>query len=142
MNSLKLPNPRMMDVAVPANLHQGLHQEEIAKRGWALSAEEAIRLIGRDDTEFIDLREDNERERQGMIPGSLHAPYTELTVNLLPGGIIRDHAADPGRQVLLYCAFGERSAMAVRAARSAGMDTVRHIHGGIAAWKKANGPLA
>ena len=142
MNSLNLPDPKMMDVAVPANLHQGLHQEEIAKRGWAATPDQAIRLVGRDDTEFIDLREDSERERQGVIPGSLHAPYTELTTSLLPGGIIRDRAADSGRQVLLYCAFGERSAMAVRAARSAGMDTVRHIHGGIAAWKKANGPLA
>jgi hypothetical protein len=37
MNNLKLPNPKMMDVAVPANLHVGLHQEEVAKRGWALS---------------------------------------------------------------------------------------------------------
>src|SRR5689334_8742864 len=30
MNNLKLPNPKMMDVAVPANLRQGLHQDEIA----------------------------------------------------------------------------------------------------------------
>src|SRR5580658_6017211 len=34
MNNLKLPNPKMMDVAVPANIHVGLHQEEIARRGW------------------------------------------------------------------------------------------------------------
>ncbi|MET0868004.1 MAG: MBL fold metallo-hydrolase, partial [Pseudorhodoplanes sp.] len=38
MNNLNLPNPKMMDVAVPANLHVGLHQEEIAKRGWAIVA--------------------------------------------------------------------------------------------------------
>ena len=35
MASLNLPNPKMMDVAVPANIHQGLHQEEVARRGWA-----------------------------------------------------------------------------------------------------------
>src|SRR5438105_5111391 len=34
MNSLNLPNPKMMDVAVPANMRVGFHQEEIAKRGW------------------------------------------------------------------------------------------------------------
>src|SRR5215217_1089083 len=28
MNSLKLPNPKMMDVAVPANMHIGLAQDE------------------------------------------------------------------------------------------------------------------
>jgi hypothetical protein len=41
MASLNLPNPRMMDVAVPTNMHQGLHQEEVARLGWALSAVEA-----------------------------------------------------------------------------------------------------
>ncbi len=32
MNNLKLPNPKMMDVAVPANMHIGLHQDEVAKK--------------------------------------------------------------------------------------------------------------
>src|SRR5271170_5744201 len=41
MNSLKLPNPKMMDVAVPANMRVGLRQEEIARKGWALLAAEA-----------------------------------------------------------------------------------------------------
>jgi len=41
MNNLKLPNPKMMDVAVPANMHVGLRQRDIARRGWALSAAEA-----------------------------------------------------------------------------------------------------
>ena len=41
MESLHLPNPKMMDVAVPANIHQGLHQEDVARKGWAFSAEDA-----------------------------------------------------------------------------------------------------
>src|ERR1700685_2539451 len=44
MNNLKLPNPKMMDVAVPANMHVGLHQDAIAKKGWALSAADAMAL--------------------------------------------------------------------------------------------------
>ena len=39
MASLNLPNPKMMDVAVPANIHQGLHQEDVARKGWAFSAD-------------------------------------------------------------------------------------------------------
>jgi sulfur dioxygenase len=31
--------------------------------------------------------------------------------------------------------------MAVRAAHDAGLETACHIHGGIDAWKKADGPL-
>src|ERR1700731_2653501 len=46
MNSLALPNPKMMDVAVPANMRVGLAQEEIARRGWAIRAEEAVALVG------------------------------------------------------------------------------------------------
>ena len=41
MSNLNLPNPKMMDVAVPANMRVGLAQEEIARRGWAVSATEA-----------------------------------------------------------------------------------------------------
>ena len=36
MNGLNLSNPKMMDVAVPANMRQGLAQQEIARRGWAV----------------------------------------------------------------------------------------------------------
>ena len=42
MNNLNLPNPKMMDVAVPANLRVGLAQEAIAQRGWAVSADDAV----------------------------------------------------------------------------------------------------
>jgi sulfur dioxygenase len=42
MNNLKLANPKMMDVAVPANMKVGLHQEEIARRGWAVTAAQAL----------------------------------------------------------------------------------------------------
>ena len=46
MASLNLPNPKMMDVAVPANIHQGLHQQDVARKGWAFSAAEARRSSG------------------------------------------------------------------------------------------------
>src|SRR6266542_4347866 len=117
MNSLHLPNPKMMDVAVPANLRVGLAQEEIAKRGWAMSAEQAMALLGRADVALIDLRERREREKHGSIPGSLHAPYPDLVENIRPGGMLYELAAATGKRIVFYCAFGERSAMAVEAAR-------------------------
>jgi sulfur dioxygenase len=82
MGKLNLPNPKMMDVAVPANMRVGFAQEEIARRGWAVSAREAQELIGRPDVTLIDLRERNEREKHGVIPGSLHAPYPDLAANV------------------------------------------------------------
>ena len=138
MASLHLPNPKMMDVAVPANAHQGLHQEEIARRGWAISAEAAKDLVGRADVALIDLREKSERERKGAIPGALHAPYADLMDNIGDGGLIHELAAS-GKSIVFYCAFGERSAMAVQAAQDKGMTSARHIEGGMAAWTKAGG---
>jgi sulfur dioxygenase len=141
MNNLKLANPQMMDVAVPANMRVGLAQEDIARHGWAVSAAEALTLTGRSDVALVDLRERTEREKHGVIAGSLHAPYRELAENVRPGGMLHELARATGKRIIFYCAFGERSAMAVRAAQDAGLTSAAHIQGGIDAWKKAHGPL-
>jgi glyoxylase-like metal-dependent hydrolase (beta-lactamase superfamily II)/rhodanese-related sulfurtransferase len=141
MNNLKLPNPKMMDVAVPANVHVGLHQDEIARKGWAVTAAQAMQLRGRPDIAIVDLREKSERERHGVIPGSLHAPYPDLQENIGAGGMLHELAAATGKRIVFYCAFGERSAMAVQAAQDAGLKAACHIEGGIDAWKKADGPI-
>lgn len=141
MGNLKLPNPKMMDVAVPANMHIGLHQEEIARKGWAVTAGEALLMLGHRDIAFVDLREKSERERHGAIPGALHAPYPDLQDNLAEGGILHELAAATGKRILFYCAFGERSAMAVEAAQEAGLTSACHLEGGVDAWKKAKGPV-
>src|SRR3954462_7589718 len=142
MANLKLPNPKMMDVAVPANMHVGLHQEELAKQGLALSAFDAIKSLGRPDILLVDLREISERAKHGTISGALHAPYLGIAESLKPGGMLREVAAATGRRVVFFCAFGERSAMAVAAAKSAGLTNTAHIEGGIDAWKKVGGPVA
>jgi glyoxylase-like metal-dependent hydrolase (beta-lactamase superfamily II)/rhodanese-related sulfurtransferase len=141
MNGLNLSNPKMMDVAVPANMRQGLAQAEIAHLGWAVDATRAQTVVGCKDTVLVDLREKSERQKHGSIPGALHAPYSDLEENIQPGGILYELASATDRRMLFYCAFGERSAMAVRAAHDAGLETACHIHGGIDAWKKAGGPL-
>jgi sulfur dioxygenase len=142
MNNLKLANPKMMDVAVPANIRVGLHQEEIARRGWAVSARQALVLTGKSDVVLIDLRETFERERHGSIPGALHVPYTTLQESITAGGMLHELAKSTSKRLLFYCAFGERSAMAVQAAQDVGLTAACHIEGGIDAWKKADGPLA
>jgi glyoxylase-like metal-dependent hydrolase (beta-lactamase superfamily II)/rhodanese-related sulfurtransferase len=141
MNNLNLPNPKMMDVAVPANLHVGFHQDEIARKGWAIPATDAVSLRGRPDIALVDLREKSEREKHGTIPGSLHAPYPDLQENIDAGGVLHELATTTGKRIVFYCAFGERSAMAVQAAQDAGLATACHIEGGIDAWKKADGPI-
>jgi sulfur dioxygenase len=137
MNNLNLPNPKMMDVAVPANMRIGLAQDAVAQKGWALLAADAIKLLGERDAAFVDLREKTERERHGVIPGALHEPYTKLGDNLGAGGLLR--ALGENKKIIFYCAYGERSAMAVQAAQDAGITSACHMQGGIAAWKDAGG---
>ena len=72
-----------------------------------------------------------------MLPGALHAPYPSIDESLRPGGMLREVAAATGRRIVFFCAFGERSAMAVAAAKAAGLANTAHIEGGIDAWKKA-----
>jgi rhodanese-related sulfurtransferase len=140
MGKLDLPNPKMMDVAVPANMRIGLSHEEIARRGWTVAAAEAVTLVGRPEVILVDLRERRERQKHGIIPGSLHAPYPDLAENVRAGGMLHELAAATGKRLLFYCAFGERSAMAVQAAQAAGLAAACHIAGGMDAWKKAAGP--
>jgi glyoxylase-like metal-dependent hydrolase (beta-lactamase superfamily II)/rhodanese-related sulfurtransferase len=132
MGNLNLPNPKLMDVVLPANMHVGLHQEELAKQGLALTARDAIASLGRPDILLVDLRESSERAKHGTLAGALHAPYPGIDESLKPGGMLRE---------VFFCAFGERSAMAVAAAKEAGLANTVHIEGGIDAWKKAGGPV-
>ncbi len=141
MGRLNLPNPKMMDVAVPANMRVGLAQDEIARKGWAVTPAQAMGLVGQPSAALVDLRERGEREKHGMIPGSLHAPYPDLQENIRAGGMLHELACATGRRIVFYCAFGERSAMAVQAAQDAGITSACHIHGGLDAWRKASGPL-
>ena len=141
MRNLKLADPKMMDVSIPANMKVGLDQEDIARRGWATIAQQAVRFVGQPNVALIDLRERSERERHGTIPGSLHVPYPSLQENISAGGILHELAKSTGKRLLFYCAFGERSAMAVQAAQDAGLSSSCHLQGGLSAWKVAGGPV-
>jgi glyoxylase-like metal-dependent hydrolase (beta-lactamase superfamily II)/rhodanese-related sulfurtransferase len=141
MNALELDDPKMMDVAVPSNMQIGMSQAEIEQRGWALDVGQARELLGRRDVMFVDLRDRSERERHGIIPGSAHAPYPLLEDNVRPGGMLHEAIAPTGRRLVFYCAYGERSAMAVAAAQAHGLGTACHLAGGLDAWKRAGAPL-
>jgi glyoxylase-like metal-dependent hydrolase (beta-lactamase superfamily II)/rhodanese-related sulfurtransferase len=141
MGNLHLPNPKMMDVAVPANMTMGLKAALEANRPGALdvAALSAARQHG--DCTLVDLREEAERRKVGVIPGSVHVPYGQLEEVLSAGGLLREMAQATRRRLVFYCAFGERSAMAVDAAREHGLSEVAHLAGGIDAWLRAGGAV-
>src|SRR5258708_21429048 len=142
MANLKLPNPKMMDVAVPAHMHAGLHQDDLAQHGPSLTAHDALSSLGPPHILLVGLRENSERAKHGMLAGALHAPYPPIEEGLKPGGMLREVSAATGRRIVFFCAFGERSASAVKAAQDRRPVHSAHIEGGIDAWKKAGRPVA
>jgi glyoxylase-like metal-dependent hydrolase (beta-lactamase superfamily II)/rhodanese-related sulfurtransferase len=141
MNALNLPNPKMMDVAVPANMHVGLRQADIFAKGWAVSPAGLMAELPRGDLLLVDLREAQERERHGRIASALHTPYPTLADQLAQGGMLQTLADATGKRIVFFCAYGERSAMAVEMAHTAGFTSAGHLHGGLDAWVKAGGSL-
>ena len=140
MNNLGLANPKMMDVAVPANVAIGVAQTG-AGDDWGLSVDQARARIDNPDVILVDLREDSERRKNGVIPGSLHVPYVDLDDQVSPSGVLNQLVHSSDKHLVFYCAYGERSALAVDTARDSGLGDAVHIMGGIDAWKKAGAPL-
>ncbi len=141
MSKLNLPNPKLMDVVIPANMKVGLKPDDLVKQGLVLSPQQAIAHLRDPDMLLVDLRESGERAKFGTLPGALHAPYPTISDSLKPGGMLREVANATRRRIVFFCAYGERSAMAVHAAQEAGIANAAHLDGGIDAWKKAGGPV-
>ena len=133
MANLKLANPKMMDVAVPENMRMGLNIDRQCEV--ATIAPERIIADNAEGMMIVDLREEGERVKSGVIPGSVHAPYSRLDQHL---DMLRQAE---GRDVVFYCAVGERSTMAVNMARDRGVSGCAHIPGGFIAWAEAGGNI-
>ena len=106
------------------------------------SIDQARSLLGRDDVQFIDLRDVRELEREGVIPGAFHAPRGLLEFWVDPQSEYFKPVFGQGRRVVLFCAVGWRSALAAKTLQDMGMERVCHVDGGFNAWKAAGAPVA
>ncbi len=141
MNNLGLPDPKMMDVAVPANQKIGFSPDLPEIERCTISAADVVARTDRSENIFIDLREETEREKNGIIPNSVHVPYLNLTDFIKPGGMLHALSKQTDRTLMLYCSYGERSALALGEMNLAGMSNVCHLGGGMDAWINADGPV-
>ena len=91
---------------------------------------------------FVDLRDVRELEREGVIPGAVHAPRGMLEFWVDPESPYHREVFAPGRPLLLFCAAGWRSALAARSLMEMGVAPVAHLEGGFDAWKAAGAPVA
>ena len=86
----------------------------------------------RDDIVLVDVREQHEFE-EAHLPGAVHVPRGHLESR------IEGAAGDRSRRVILYCASGNRSALAAKTLLDMGYSDVASLAGGYAAWRKAQG---
>lgn len=95
----------------------------------------------RRETVLIDVREADERVRDGSIRGAVHIPRGMLEFRTDATSHDFDERLQRDRRILLYCHDGCRSALAARTLAELGYTDVAHLHGGIRAWTDASLPL-
>ena len=106
----------------------------------AVSAEKAREYVGDENILFVDVRETQEVENSGGLPGSVHVPRGLLEFIADPESPMHKSELSSGRQLVLYCASGGRSALAAKTLQDMGLSNICHIAGGFTAWVDIGGP--
>jgi rhodanese-related sulfurtransferase len=89
---------------------------------------------------LVDVRDASELA-DGTIPGAVHASRGMLEFYADPSSPYHKAELNPGRRVILHCAAGGRSALAVRTLQELGYTNVAHLDGGFKAWQAAGKPI-
>ena len=92
--------------------------------------------------QIVDIRDVRELQHEGTVPGSLHAPRGMLEFWVDPASpYFKKAFADEGKEYVLFCGAGWRSALAAKTLQDMGMGNVAHIDGGFTEWKKQGAPV-
>jgi len=133
MANLNLPNPKMMDVAVPANRACGRENAPPVPAGTGIRRTSA-RAVDVDKYRVVDVREAEEWSGElGHIAGAQHVPLGELEQ------AAKDWAKDS--PFLFVCRSGRRSATACERLMTSGFEDVTNMEGGMLAWNRAQRPV-
>jgi rhodanese-related sulfurtransferase len=104
-----------------------------------ITADEALKLSNEDKCTLIDIREKGELDKTGRIEKSNHIPRGMLEFWLDPDGpYFKSGKIDMNKEMILFCAGGLRSALAVKALKEMGFEKVSHIDGGFAAISQSD----
>jgi glyoxylase-like metal-dependent hydrolase (beta-lactamase superfamily II)/rhodanese-related sulfurtransferase len=142
MQALGLPHPKLIDVAVPANLRCGRPApgsppppEEPDWAALTLSfagvwqiEPDALQALGA-TVQIVDVREPSEWvDSLGHIPGAVLVPLDAL--------VDRQSELDPHRPLVAVCRSGSRSAQACHRLTAAGFKCVANLAGGMLRWRE------
>jgi rhodanese-related sulfurtransferase len=107
-----------------------------------LAPEQARRALAEEDALLVDIRTEVQRERDGVVPGSIHFARNVLEWRLDPDS----GAADPrigglGRRIVVMCDGGYQSSLAAAGLRDLGFERATDLAGGFQAWRAAGLPV-
>jgi rhodanese-related sulfurtransferase len=105
------------------------------------TAEQAIEMATDPNVLLVDIRDVRELQRDGQVPGALHAPRGMLEFWVDPNSRYYKEVFGEPKTFVLFCAGGGRSALAALALQQMGMDTVAHIGSGFRGWRDAGGTV-
>ncbi|MDA9853702.1 rhodanese-like domain-containing protein [Candidatus Pelagibacter sp.] len=99
-----------------------------------INADEALKMVEENNCNLIDIREGNELESTGKVENSVHIPRGKLEIYLDPNSaMFQQGVLDQNKEIVLFCAGGVRSALAVKALKNMGYEKISHIEGGFGA---------
>ena len=102
-----------------------------------LSADKVNEELQNSNVTLIDIRESEELKQNGRIAGAVHAPRGMLEFYADASLPYHKPEFDKNKRIILHCASGGRSALAVTTLKQMGFENVAHLDGGIKAWKES-----
>ena len=103
-----------------------------------INADEAFKMVEDNNCNLIDIREARELEKTGIVENSVHISRGMMEIFLDPNSaFFQQGKLDPNKEMVLFCAGGVRSALAVKALQNMGYEKVSHIEGGFGAMSQS-----
>jgi rhodanese-related sulfurtransferase len=104
-----------------------------------MPAADAVQAQYDEGIQLVDIRDIRELERDGQVPGAIHAPRDMLEFWVDPESPYYRNDFGTGQKFVLFCAGGLRSALSAKRLQDMGFGPVAHVVGGYGAWKQAGG---
>ena len=96
-----------------------------------INADEAFKMVEENNCNLIDIREARELEKNGTVENSVHISRGMMEIFLDPNSAyFQQGKLDQNKEMVLFCAGGVRSALAVKALKNMGYEKISHIEGG------------
>jgi len=113
--------------------------EEAEKCIESLTVKQVEEILNNQDGNLIDVRDVRELWKEGTIKDSKHIPRGMLEFWLDPqSSYYKEYKFNFKKKIILFCALGQRSALAAKTLMDMGFENIAHVQGGFEALKKGS----